>query len=378
MTGEKGAKGDTGEQGIQGIQGIKGDVGSQGLTGLQGIQGIVGETGAKGDTGEQGIQGIQGVPGEKGDVGDNAEPNGNVGTVQYNDSGVLNGASNVEIGTQGNLLLKSISIQPLAPLENRLQIYARRRAGADWLEFQRPSGREISVQPHLGLNRVARWSPSVSTTVTVDGMPRTAAGTVSTTALSATNLSTSIRRWRVTSAATANSVADERSAITVCWRGNQAGLGGFTYVNRISIFTQPLLSNAYFGLSSSISAFSTTQNVKSLTNVVGFGFIQGTDTNWQLIHNDATGSATSVDLGVNFPISSSTKVYTFFVYCAPNSSSIWVRCVEEVSGNIFESELTTDIPASNIFLSVRNYMNNGGTASACAYECSGVYLETDY
>lgn len=50
------------------------------------------------------------------------------------------------------------------------------------------------------------------TTVNTNGMPRIAVGTVSTPTLATTNLSTSMRRWRVTSAATANAAKEERSA----------------------------------------------------------------------------------------------------------------------------------------------------------------------
>ena len=72
-------------------------------------------------------------------------------------------------------------------------------------------------------------------------MPRTGVGTASTPGLATTNLSTSMRRWRMTSAATADAAAEERSGGWVCWRGNAEGLGGFTYVNRLSLTTlQPI------------------------------------------------------------------------------------------------------------------------------------------
>jgi hypothetical protein len=63
---------------------------------------------------------------------------------------------------------------------------------------------------------------------------------------------------------------------------------------------------------------------------------------------------------------------------APNSSEIGVRVVEEVSGAVVEVMLDTDIPTATQLLSPRNYMNNGATAAAVAYDCSGVYVETDY
>jgi hypothetical protein len=298
--------------------------------------------------------------------------------IQFNDNGLLGGATTVEIDTAGNLVFNSQDTKPAVPPANTIQLYARRRAGSDWLDFQRPSGRDISFQPHFGVNRIATWSPNLTATVIVSGMPRTVVGTVVHPVLAPTNLSTSARRWRVTSAATENSVSEERAPITLCWRGNDPGLGGWTYTNRISLTTVPALSRWFFGMLATTGALSTTKDPTELTNMVGFGFTQGTDTNWQVYHNDASGTVTKIDMGASFPVSSLTNLYTFYIHSAPNGSSIWVRAVEEVSGAVFEQEITTDIPANTVFLSVRNYANNGGTAAAVAYDCSGVYLETDY
>ena len=52
--------------------------------------------------------------------------------------------------------------------------------------------------------------------------------------------------------------------------------------------------------------------------------------------------------------------------------------VDEVSGAVFEHELTSDLPAAIQFLSPRLFMNNGATAAAVAFDCSGVYVETDF
>ena len=310
--------------------------------------------------------------------GGGGTPAGSDTQIQYNNAGSFGGASKASIGSAGNLILSSNTTQPAVPPTDTIQFYARRRAGADWPEFQRPNGREIPVQPHAGLNRVATWSPLSGTTVTAIGMPRTAVGTASHPTLQSTNMSTSVRRWRMTSATTANSVADERSAATVCWRGNAAGLGGWTYINRVSLNSIQAASVAYFGLSSSVAAFSTTQTIAALTNVVGFGFTNGTNANWQIITNDAAGAPTLIDLGASFPVSSLTNVYTFIIYAAPNGFSIWVQAKNEIDGTVVAQELTTDIPANTTFLSVRNFLHNGGAAAAVSYDTSGLYLETDY
>lgn len=57
---------------------------------------------------------------------------------------------------------------------------------------------------------------------------------------------------------------------------------------------------------------------------------------------------------------------TLTLLAVPNSSEIGVRVVEVM--------LDTDIPAATQLLSPRNYMNNGATAAAVAYDCSGVYV----
>ncbi len=276
------------------------------------------------------------------------------------------------------LHMPSLPAAPDPPPAGKLAIYARDRAGAGWLDVQRPSGRFFPLQPHFGVNRIATWAPSSGTTVNTNGMPRTAVGTVATPTLATTNLSTSMRRWRVTSAATVDAVAEERSAGWVCWRGNAAGLGGWSYVNRLSLTTLQATGMGFFGLYSSTAALATTLTLNSVINAIGIGFQRGTHANWQLAHNDGTGAPTLIDLGASFPVTSMTNVLTLYIAAAPNGSDIGLRVVEEVSGTAVEFTITTDMPAATQLLSPRNYMNNGATAAAVAYDCSGVYVETDY
>jgi len=276
------------------------------------------------------------------------------------------------------VLLPAHLTVPDPPPAGRIALYGRNRAGTGWVDVQRPSGRHFPLQPHFGVNRVATWSPSVSTTVTTDGMPRTAVGTVATPTLATTGLAASIRRWRVTSATTANAAAEERSAGWVCWRGNAEGLGGWNYVNRLSLTTLQATGMGFFGLYGSTAALATTLTLATVINCIGIGFQRGTHANWQLVHNDGAGAPTLIDLGASFPVASLTNVLTLYIAATPNGSDIGVRVVEEVSGAAVEFTITTDMPAATQLLSPRNYMNNGATAAAVAYDCAGVYVETDY
>ena len=81
-------------------------------------------------------------------------------------------------------------------------------------------------------------------------------------------------------------------------------------------------------------------------------------------------------MGASFAIATG-GVLTLIIAAPPNAGSVWVRVIDEVSGAVFE-EVTADLPAANQFLAPRLFMNNGATAAAVAFDCSGVYVETDY
>ena len=131
------------------------------------------------------------------------------------------------------------------------------------------------------------------------------------------------------------------------------------------------------GLYGSTAAFATTLTLATAINCIGIGFQRGTHTRWRLVTNDSTGAPTLADMGASFGIATG-GVLTLFIAAPPNGSSVWVRMVDEVSGAVFEQEITVDLPANTQFLSPRLFMNNGATAAAIACGCSGVYVETDF
>lgn len=98
---------------------------------------------------------------------------------------------------------------------------------------------------------------------------------------------------------------------------------------------------------------------------IGIGFQRGTHTRWQLVANDGTGAPTLPDMGVSFAIARG-GVLTLFIAAPPNGRSVWVRVVDEVSGTVFEQDITADLPANAQLLSPRLFMNNGATAVAFA------------
>ena len=198
-------------------------------------------------------------------------------------------------------ILSGLGAAPSAPPSGKAAVYARNRAGAPWIDVMRPSGRDFPLQPHFGVNRIANWSPSVTTTITTDGLPITSVGTVSTPTLAATNLAASMRRWRLTSAALVDSVADQRSSGWACWRGNAVSLGGWTFVTRTTLTTLQGAGMGFFGLYGSTAALATTLMLATVINCIGIGFQRGTHTRWQLVTNDGTGAPTLTDMGACLP-----------------------------------------------------------------------------
>jgi len=85
---------------------------------------------------------------------------------------------------------------------------------------------------------------------------------------------------------------------------------------------------------------------------------RGTHSRWPMVAKDGTGAQTLSDIGASFAIATG-GVLTLFIATSPNGGSVWVRVVDEVSGAVFEQEISADMPATTQFLSPRLYMNNG-------------------
>ena len=91
--------------------------------------------------------------------------------------------------------------------------------------------------------------------------------------------------------------------------------------------------------------------VSTLTNIVGVGSENG-DTNLQVFHNDATGTATKVDLGVNFPSNRtvgaiSTTVYSIELYNEPMSTNVKYKVTNNETGAIANGTISTNLPLTS-------------------------------
>lgn len=267
---------------------------------------------------------------------------------------------------------------PAAPAAGHLTLYAKNIGGRIMPKIIGPSGIDTALETAWFSNGKRLLAPGAGTAFSVIGMAApTAVGTVSHPTPAAGNLRTQTRRGIVTSAATAASVSELRNTTVECWLGNAVGQGGFDFKTRWAISSATALQRTAVGLFSTTAAIATTQSPSALTNCFFMGN-DSADTNMQIMHNDAAGACTKIDLGASFPANTPAAVYEVSFFAAPNDTTIDYRAVRLDTGATAEGVLTANIPDQATFLAWHAYANNGGTAAAVVLEVMRFYLETDY
>ena len=91
--------------------------------------------------------------------------------------------------------------------------------------------------------------------------------------------------------------------------------------------------------------------VSTLTNIIGVGNEVG-DTNLQIFYNDATGTASKIDLGVEFPANRtvgaiSTTVYSIILFNEPMSTSVTYLVINKETGVQATGVISTNLPATS-------------------------------
>ena len=325
--------------------------------------------------------------GAKGDAG-GAIPAGATTQVQYNNAGSMAGATRASIDSTGHVVADEYieqivpSATPSAPAASRGRSWVRSIANQILQAFVQPDGAVMTLQPHIGRNRVSVWQATGNaTTVGTLGIASptvTGVATISNWAI--TNVYTQSRRVEalVTTAAT-TAVAGLFAPQALWFRGNAAGQGGFAFLKQWGPATGVATSTnrAFCGMTSS-NAAPTDVQPSSLLNMVGMGW-DSADANIQIMHNAGAGSATKVDLGASFPVPTvdRTSVYEVSLYCAPNSTTIGYTVEDMVSGAIATGTLSTNLPVNTIALAPRVWMSVGGTSSVIGVAFMQAYLKSE-
>ena len=261
-----------------------------------------------------------------------------------------------------------------------LKLWSRNLAGRRHLLVTDPAGESYPLQPHLARTRTGRWNPigNANNLPLAEGIAApTSTGTATVRTVATTNLFASLRRLGLVSAATAGSLAGLRLAAAQFWRGNGAGLGGFTFYCRFGTSDAATVSGArmFVGLSASTGA-PTNVEPNTINNSVGVGQIAASN-NLQIITRDATTAATT-DLGASFPASTlSVDVYDLLLFCAPNGSTIGYRVERMNTGDVAEGTLSTNLPVNTTLLGIQLWRTNNATALAVGLDLVHLQIDTD-
>ena len=190
-----------------------------------------------------------------------------------------------------------------------------------------------------------------TTTVTVDGGVTTSTS-ASTTAQSVatTNFATRAIRLRYSATVVSTGRYTGTRGSSLLWYIT----GGFKFVCDFNISDTSYGSGCrqFYGMAGSTTDLTYTDavTVATLTNIIGVGS-DAADSNLQVFYNDATGTATKIDLGSLFPAnrtagSASTTIYSVILYNAPTSNNVSYRVTNKETGDYTEGTITTNMPAN--------------------------------
>lgn len=231
-------------------------------------------------------------------------------------------------------------------------------------------------------DRTAAWYALGNSTAV--GLLDAAALTVTGTATAANAVASAAgqyRRveWLVTTAA-ANAIASFRAPAALWWRGNAAGLGGFNLNVRWGPATGGTNTSqrAFVGFNALTTAPTDVQP-SSILNIIGMGW-DAADANVQIMHNDAAGVATKIDLGAGFPVPAVDRgaIYGLQLLALPNSASVFYKVVSLLTGAVAFGSISTDLPANNIFLAPRGWVSVGGVSAVVGIVLSKLEIGSNY
>ena len=196
--------------------------------------------------------------------------------------------------------------------------------------------------------RGVNFSNNSTTEVTSGGVTMSTTASAIARSVSSTNFaSKQIRKGFYGTVVSAGRYTGIRGSALLWFMG-----GGFKYVCDFYISDTAFGSGCrqFYGLAGQTTdlAYSDTILVSSLTNIIGVGS-DALDTNLQIFHNDASGVATKVDLGINFPANRTagaelTTIYSIELYNDSASTSVKYSVKNKETGAIATGTIATNLP----------------------------------
>jgi hypothetical protein len=196
--------------------------------------------------------------------------------------------------------------------------------------------------------RGVNYSNNSTTEVTSGGITIATTGSTIARSVASTNFaSKQVRKGFYGSVVSTGRYTGTRGSALLWYLG-----GGFKYVCDVYISDTAFGSGCrqFYGMAGQTTDLTYTDSVlvSSLTNIIGVGS-DAADTNLQVFYNDATGTATKIDLGVNFPANRTagaalTTVYSIELYNDSASTEVKYCVRNKETGSSAMGTITTNLP----------------------------------
>lgn len=219
-------------------------------------------------------------------------------------------------------------------------------------ENKQPITYASAIETYRGIN----INNNSTTLVAEGGVVMSTTGSLLAQSVASTNLATKQTRVRVyTTTVSGGRLQGTRGSAQLFFIH-----GGFRYVCDFNISDTGFSSSCqqFYGLGGQTGdlVFGGVGGVlvSTLANIIGVGSENG-DTNLQIFHNDATGTATKINLGVNFPANRTvgaiqTTVYSIELFNAPNSNNVSYSVKNAENGADAKGIITTNLPLTSLGL----------------------------
>lgn len=299
-------------------------------------------------------------------------------SVQFNNGGVLGGATNVMI--DGGLLgFVPLYGPPPAPTGN-VQLLLSHAADSGFpglpVLMDQMFGSEIpygSLAWFTRLGTSSSWRPEQvscnganSTLETVNNAGATTAGSVGSPAAWAnTSLYTRSSICPVSTTGSGASSASWRANRDQAWVGDGSGHGGFWYHARLALITIGTKMRFAAGMFDIQGDLTTTTDPDQATDSIYFGCNAGA-ANISICSNDNSGAATCSDLGASFPCRTAQSMYDFWLFAPASASAIYYWIVRLDSPASATGMVTADLPRSTVRLNHHEWVNTGDAGSQCS------------
>lgn len=298
----------------------------------------------------------------------------NTDVFYFASTGTLGSVANIETNDT-TLVLNGQSGAPTTSAAN-IGVYARNFGSETWPEFSL-NHFTAPIQRSMLQARRREWRPhGANTSATTFGLSIATSGTTAAYAMTAGDRKESAKYVNYRTSATAGSVAGVRgTTLYVC--SGASDYGGYYFCSQSSMLNNLATGRNMTGLHGASGSFPAAGTAfTSLTDVIGLGFEHGA-TEYSIVHNDASGTATTIPLGSSFPTASVNVSWMVLeIFCGRGASSVSYRVTNLKNGAVAQGSISTNLPSSTTLLTPITYCSNGTTASFASVAVGTISLET--